>query len=308
MSLSVVTPIYKDHYLIPDFVDALKAVKGLDLKEIIFICDGGGEKDEIFLKDYSQDNPLIKVIFFSRNFGQHIALTAGYNVSIGDLTCMLNVDQQDPPSEIRKLILELENNDLDIVYGLRSNREDGWFKSFSSKAFNWTLNKLTGDDAPLNVSTMRVMSRRFVDNYNELSEKSRYLPGLENWIGFKRGFTPIEHQERKEGKSSYTFIKRINMAVNSIIGFSDLPLRWASFVGMFISLIGFATLVLLLLLKLYIIDFKPGYISTIAVILFVGGIQILVVGLASLYIGRILKEVQNRPLYIIKKKINFNVG
>lgn len=306
-SISIVTPIYKDHYLINDFVSSIKQIPNINLHEIIFVSDGGGDDDEAFLDSICEKESLVKSIIFSRNFGQHIALSAGYNLSSGDLVCMLNVDQQDPPSEILKLVSELENNNYDIVYGLRTLRKDGWLKIISSKAFNWVLNKMTGDNTPLNVSTMRLMSRRFIEHYNELTEKSRYLPGLENWIGFKRGYIAIEHQERKEGDSSYTFIKRINMAVNSIIGFSDLPLRWASFIGMLIALLGFGSLLVLLFLKLYIIDFRPGYISTIAVILFVGGIQILVVGLASLYIGRILKEVQDRPLYIIKKKINFNV-
>ena len=307
MKISIVTPIYRDHSLIPSFVEAFKKVKEIELEEIIFICDGGGEDDELFLEEYCKNELLVKAIFLSRNFGQHIALSAGYNLAKGDLVCMLNVDQQDPPSEIIKLYSELQNKKLDIVYGLRQHRHDNWFKVFSSRAFNWTLNKLTGDDTPLNVSTMRLMSRRFIKEYNKLTEKSRYLPGLEYWIGFKRGYVEINHQSRTEGRSSYTLMKRLNMALNSIIGFSDLPLRWTSYIGIAISLFGFFSLIVLTGLKLFLVDFRPGYISTIAVILFVGGIQILVVGLASLYIGRILKEVQNRPLYVIKKKIDFDV-
>ncbi len=305
--ISIITPIYGDHELIPAFVDAFKKVEGVELKEIIFICDGGGQADEVFLEGYCKKERLVKAVFLSRNFGQHIALSAGYNMAKGDLVCMLNVDQQDPPQEILKLLELMNNDELDIVYGLRQERHDNWFKVMSSRAFNWTMNKLTGDDTPLNVSTMRLMSRRFINEYNKLTEKSRYLPGLEHWIGFKRGYVEIDHQSRKKGQSSYTLMKRLNMALNSIIGFSDLPLRWTSYLGIAISLFGFFSLIVLSGLKLFLVDFRPGYISTIAVILFVGGIQILVIGLASLYIGRILKEVQNRPLYVIKKQIDFDV-
>jgi len=148
------------------------------------------------------------------------------------------------------------------------------------------------------------MSRRFVNSYNELTEKSRYIPGLESWIGYKKEFIPIESHERKSGKSSYNFKKRVNMALESIISFSDLPLRWSAYCGIAFAILGFFILFILTFLKLYLVDFKSGYVSTVAIILFIGGIQIYVVGLASIYIGRILKEVQNRPLYIVKEKIN----
>lgn len=306
-SVSIVTPIYGDARQVPSFVNSIKELTKINVIEIILVCDGGGNDDEDFLQEYCKTEKIVKTILLSRNFGQHIAVSAGYKDAVGDLVCMINVDQQDPISEIPKLIKKIEEGAFDAVYGLRMERQDDWFKSLSSKSFNWVLNKLTGDRTPLNVATLRIMTRQFINEYNSLNEKSRYLPGLENWLGFKKGYVTILHKERDEGKSSYTFVKRINLAINSIIGFSDLPLRWTSYLGMLISLLGFAFLTVLLLLKLFLVDFRPGYISTIAVILFVGGIQILVVGLASLYIGRILKEVQNRPLYIVKKKLNFDV-
>ena len=303
-SISIVTPIYKDHYLVANFVSEIKKIDSLIIGEIIFVLDGG-EEDELFFEKFSENEPLVKCVYFSRNFGQHIAISAGYEKATGDLICLLNVDQQDSPSDFPKVVEQMLLQKLDIVYGLRDHRKDGWFKSVSSKGFNWLMNKLTGDNIPLNVTTLRVMSRKFIEHYNLLNEKSRYLPGLENWLGFKKGYVSIAHNERTEGKSSYTFSKRINLAINSIISFSDLPLKWTAYMGIIMSFLGFISLLVLMVLKLYLIDFKPGYISTIALILFIGGIQVMVIGLASLYIGRILKEVQARPLYIIKKKINF---
>ena len=307
MNLSVVTPIYNDSYLADDYVKALSSVDlgSTVLSEIIFIIDSGNIKDEIVLRAIANTNKLVKIIVLSRNFGQHIALSAGYSHATGDLVCMMNVDQQDPPSEIPKLLEVItQDENIDVVYGTRENRKDGFFKSLSSKLFYLILNKLTGDNTPLNVATMRIMSRRFVDAYNQLSEKARYIPGLENWIGFNKEYIPIKHQSRTDDKSSYNFKKRMNMALESIVSFSDLPLRWMAYIGMGIGILGFLVLAVLTIIKLYFIDFKSGYASTVALILFVGGIQIFVVGLASIYIGRVLREVQNRPLYIIKEKIN----
>lgn len=307
MKISIVTPIYKDSYLALPFIESIQKIDWLDdsLIELIFIVDGSGIQDEIELRSIAKKFSWIKVIILSRNFGQHIALSAGYNIAIGDVICMLNVDQQDPPSEIPRLLKKLENEELDIVYGLRETRKDKLMKRITSTVFNFILNKLTGDTTPLNVSTLRVMSRRFINSYNQLSEKSRYIPGLEHWLGFNKGYLLINHQERKDGKSSYNFKKRILLAVDSIISFSDLPLRLTAMIGFIIAGIGLLFLLILIIMKLSIIDFQPGYISTISCIIFIGGLQILVTGLAAIYIGRVLKEVQNRPLYIIKEKFNF---
>lgn len=307
MKVSIVTPIYKDSYLALPFIESIQKIEwqGNTLQELIFIVDGSGIEDEMELKSLAQKFNWIKVIILSRNFGQHIALSAGYNIAVGDVVCMLNVDQQDPPSEIPKLLKTLEDDKLDIVYGLRDIRKDKFIKRITSALFNLILNKLTGDTTPLNVATLRIMSRRFIDSFNQLSEKSRYIPGLEYWLGFNRGYLLIRHQERKDGKSSYNFKKRILLAIDSIISFSDLPLRWTAISGSILAGLGFLFLLILIIMKLSIIDFQPGYISTISFIIFIGGLQILVTGLAAIYIGRVLKEVQNRPLYIVKEKINF---
>ena len=158
---------------------------------------------------------------------------------------------------------------------------------------------------PLNVTTLRIMNRKFVDSYNSLSEKSRYIPGLETWLGFKHGYLSIIHKEREIGKSTYNFSKRLAMAIESIISFSDFPLRLIVGFGCIVALIGFLLTAIVLISKIFFLNFQAGFTTTISLITFIGGIQIMVVGFASLYIGRILKEVQNRPLYIINEKFNF---
>ncbi len=218
---------------------------------------------------------------------------------------MLNVDMQEPPSEIPKLLDYIKGKNFDIVYGLSDERKTSFANRVTSKSFAFFLNYLTNSQMPLNVTTLRIMNRKFVDAYNSLSEKSRYIPGLETWLGFKHGYLSIIHKERAIGKSSYNFRKRLAMAMESIISFSDYPLRLIVGFGCVIAFIGFLLTAFLLLSKIFFVNIQAGYTTTISLITFIGGIQIMVIGFASLYIGRILKEVQNRPLYIINEKFNF---
>lgn len=311
--LSIIVPIYDDAYLAEDFciefqktfVEYLaKEDLGSDV-ELIFVNDGSTNNSIDILKDVGKRYSFVKIIDLSRNFGQHIALSCGYQFAKGDYVGMLNVDMQESPSQIPHLLNYFKNNDVDIVYGLRTYRYSSWSDRLTSYLFNILLNKLTRSNPPLNISTLRVMNRKFVDAYNSLSEKSRYLPGLETWLGFKQGYVSILHQDRERGESSYSLKKRFLMATDSIISFSDIPLKLIAVFGILTAFTGFILSVILMLAKLFSVKYQPGYTSTISIITFIGGIQILVIGLASLYIGRILKEVQNRPLFVIRDKYNF---
>lgn len=273
--------------------------------ELIFVNDGSKNDSIDRLIYLSKQKKFVKVIDLSRNFGQHIALSCGYQNAKGQYVGMLNVDMQEPPSEILKLLDFIKEKKFDIVYGLSDERKTSFFNRITSKSFAFVLNYLTNSQMPLNVTTLRIMNRKFVDAYNSLSEKSRYIPGLETWLGFKHGYLPILHKEREIGKSSYNFRKRLKMAIESIISFSDYPLRLIVGFGCIVAFIGFLLTVFLLISKLFFANIQAGYTTTISLITFIGGIQIMVIGFASLYIGRILKEVQNRPLYIINEKFNF---
>ena len=309
----MVVPIYNDGYLADAFCSEYEKefqnYLGKDQieedTELIFVNDGSNNDSIDYLIKLSKKKKFVKVIDLSRNFGQHIALSCGYQHAIGKYVGMLNVDMQEPPSEIPKLLNFIKEKKFDIVYGLSDERKTSFVNRITSKAFVFTLNYLTNSKMPLNVTTLRIMNRKFVDTYNSLSEKSRYIPGLETWLGFKHGYLPILHRGRVIGKSAYNFSKRLKMAVESIISFSDFPLRLIAGFGFIIALIGFLLSAFLIASKLFLVNFQPGYTTTVSLITFIGGIQIMVIGFASLYIGRILKEVQNRPLYIINEKFNF---
>ena len=313
MQCSMVVPIYNDGYLAEAFcVEYEKEFQkylGKDQietdVELIFVNDGSINDSIDYLIKLSEEKKFVKVIDFSRNFGQHIALSCGYQNAKGQYVGMLNVDMQEPPSEIPKLLDYIKEKKIDIVFGLSDQRKTSFINRTTSKCFAIILNYLTKSQIPVNVTTLRIMNRKFVDAYNLLTEKSRYIPGLETWLGFKHGYLPIVHKEREIGKSSYNFRKRLKMAVESIISFSDYPLRLIVGLGFTVALVGFFLTTFLVISKLFYADRQTGYTSIVSLITFIGGIQIMVIGLASLYIGRILKEVQNRPLYVISEKFNF---
>jgi glycosyltransferase involved in cell wall biosynthesis len=312
VSYSFIVPIYNDGHLAKTFCNEFLAVfqKYLgpeDIRshvELIFVNDGSPNDSFNHLKALPADYPFVKVISLSRNFGQHIALSCGYKHAKGDYVGSLNVDMQDPPYDIPALLNALKEQDADIAIGIRKVNIHPFFHKITSYAFYWTLNKLTGFDAPLNAATLRVMNRRFTDAYNALSEKTRYIPGLELWLGFKHIYVPVDHTERREGKSSYTFLKRLRFAVDSILAFSDRPLKMATVAGFTVATIGILMGAVLVLQKLMGLKFQPGYSSTISLMLFLGGCQIFLTGLCGLYIGRTLIEAQNRPLYLIRDTVN----
>lgn len=309
---SFIVPIYNDAYLAEEFSQEYSRV----FKEFLNVADITPHVELIFVNDGSRDNsaevlaelparfPFVHVVNFSRNFGQHIALSCGYRYARGQFVGMLNVDMQDPPDQIPLLLRHMESADCDIVFGVRENRAGPAADSMTSKLFAVALNKLTGHEVPLNIATLRVMNRRFLTAYNSLTETSRYLPGLESWLGFKRGYVNIVHRERKRGKSSYNFTRRLTMAAEAIISFSDLPLKIAVFLGFVVVVVSFLLVLGLVIQKLFFVDVQLGYTSTVCIIMFLGGVQLSVIGLASLYIGRILREVQHRPLYIIRNTVN----
>lgn len=311
-SYSFIVPIFRDAALAEAFCTEFEQVfqdyLGVDdlaeQVELIFVNDDGTAETARLLQEAGERHPFTKVINLSRNFGHHIALSCGYDHAQGQVVGMLNVDMEDPPDQIPLLLDALESGDYDIVVGLRKDSQAPRTARMTSHGFNWFLNKATGYDAPLNAANLRVMNRSFVDAYLRLPERSRYQPGLELWLGFRRGYVSIRQSRRTQGKSSYTFRCRVRLALEAIISFSDLPLRFSVALGAVVALIGLLLAAYLAIGKLFFFDFQAGYTSTITAIVLLGGILIFVIGVASLYIGRILSEVQGRPRYIVRDSFN----
>lgn len=305
---SFVVPIYRDAALAEAFCEEFERVfreylsksSIADDAEIIFVNDDASQGTADQLRATCERYPFAKLINLSRNFGQHVAISCGYRHASGEYVGMLNVDMEDPPDQIPRLIDELETSNADIAYSVRRGRQAPPLVRLTSLAFNWTLNKATGYDVPLHVGTLRVMNRKAVDAFNALPERGRYIPGLELWLGMRPAYVDIVQRDRSSGSSSYTFRSRVRMAFDAIISFSDLPLRFVAFAGTFVAFVGFALTALLVIGKIFFTNYSPGYTSTLSAIIFLSGMQILVIGVASLYIGRILTETQRRPLYVVR--------
>jgi glycosyltransferase involved in cell wall biosynthesis len=309
---SFVVPIYNDADLAKDFCAQFaktfeECVGTSDIAhfvELIFVNDGSQDSSAETLSQLPSALPFVRIINLSRNFGQHIALSCGYRHARGQYVGMLNVDMQEHPSQIPLLLKKIESTDCDIVFGLRSKRTGPARDALTSRFFGIVLNKLTGYNVPLNVGTMRVMNRRFVNAYNSLTETSRYLPGLESWLGFKRGYVEITHTDRQRGRSSYNFKRRLLMAADAIISFSDLPLKLTVLVGFVVVVVSLLLAIWLVIERIFFVNMQLGFTSIVCLLILFFGVQLSVIGLASLYIGRVLREVQHRPLYVIRDTVN----
>lgn len=311
IAYSIVVPIFNDGELARDLCIELARVFTAYLGhgdvardvEVIFVDDGSANDSPSLLKAACDEFAFAKAILLSRNFGHHIAISAGYRAACGRYVGVINVDQEDPPSQLLLLLDEIGKGTVDVVGGRYRKRRVPLISRATSALFLATMNRLTGYTLPSNMATMRVMTRRAVDVYNRLTEKSRYLPGLEMWLGLKHAWVEIEHQQRRAGQSSYNFQRRLRMAIASIISFSDYPLRMAVKCGTALAAIGMLLAIALVADRLFLRTtlLLPGYTSTIVVIVFLGGVQIMVTGVASLYVGRILAEVQQRPLFVVRE-------
>jgi glycosyltransferase involved in cell wall biosynthesis len=309
---SFVVPIYNDGYLAETFCEVFSQVMRSYLGnedidgavELIFVNDGSTDDSQQRLQELSRSRSFVRVVEFSRNFGHHIAVSCGYEYTTGDFVGLINVDMQDPPDQIPLLLDYLRNSECDIVIGRRPDRKDGLVAGLGSRMFFATMNFLTNSHRPTNLSVLRVMTRRFVEVYNRFSERRPYVNGLEEWLGFKEGYVAITHRQRATGKSSYTFFKKIRLAFDAILSFSDLPLKLTAGFGLVCTAVGFALCSYLVIARMLSSGFQPGFTATISVVVFLGGVQILSIGLLSLYVGRILQDVQKRPRFVIKSTTN----
>lgn len=310
MKYSVVVSIYYDGYLAEAFSIEIERVfkEYLNVSEIspfvelIFVNDGSRDQSLELLVDLSQRFKFIRVIDLSRNFGQHAAIACGIAEAKGEYVLRMNVDMQDPPSEIPKLLNEMHHGDYDLVVGQYSIRNSPLMNKLTAYLYFAFFKFLTGFEAPQNTSPLRVMSRGFVEAYNSLTEKSRFPQGLDQWLGFKHRYIEIEHKNRIDKRSSYNFISRFKLAINGLLYFSDRPLTLVVVSGLFIGLVGLLLAGMFIAGKLMGVEYVPGFISMVSLGLIALGLQLGCTGLVGLYVAKIFKEVQNRPLYIVRKK------
>lgn len=311
MKYTLVVPIYFDGYLAPALCAELERVMssymGMEVErlgeemELLFVNDGSTDSSLETLLSLQQRFGFVRVIDLSRNFGQHAAIACGMRAARGDIVIRMNVDMQDPPFEIPKLLDTLLNGDYDLVVGQYAKRQSPVLNRITAQVYFGLFRFLTGFETPQNTSPLRAMSRPFVNAYNSLTEKSRFPQGLDQWLGFRHMYVEIQHLARADKRSSYNFWSRLKLAVNGILYFSDRPLQLMASTGFIAALVGILLGLYVGLERLFGVDYLPGYASLVSIALIAFGIQVGCTGLVGLYIAKIFREVQNRPLYVVRK-------
>lgn len=304
--LSVVIPIFNEQDCLAELtkrlIDTLTPLK-LTF-EIIYVDDGSLDTSWSIIEELYKEYFSIKGIRFSRNFGHHVAITSGLDYSSGDWVVTMDGDLQDQPEEIPKLLEEALRG-FDVVLAKRKNRKHHWFKRQLAKYFYVVFEKLSGIPFDPEVGVFRILSRRAVKEICEMRETSRFFSGLVHWVGFSQTSIDVIHAKRFAGETKYSLYRQVGLATEAILSFTDKPLKICIYLGMFVVLFGAGYAIYIIINALYGNIEVSGYASLMSVVLVMGGITITTIGLVGLYIGRIFKQIKNRPLYIIEQKLNF---
>jgi len=304
--LSIIIPVFNEEKNIQPLLKRLLPVVKKYNFEIIFVSDGSTDKTEEVIKNEAKKEKRIKLISFLRNFGHQMALFAGYEHAKGDVVISLDADLQDPPEIIPKMINEWQKG-AKIVYAQREKREgDSFFKKITAKFFYQLINFLSDTPIPQDVGDFRLLDHTVVSFLKNLSEKPRFLRGLVAWPNFPSSFVYFKREKRFFGKTHYPLSKMINLALEGITAFSIKPLRLATYLGFLASF--FAILIIIIKSFQHFIlkqgDWLPGWASLFFAIVFLGGVQLITIGIIGEYVGKIYQEIQKRPNYLVKEKIN----
>ena len=296
-------PAYNEQEVIAAFHDRLIAAL-TDLRyaiEVVYINDGSTDDTLAILEDLYAKDPRVTLVDLSRNFGKEIALTAGLHKAQGDAIVVIDADLQDPPELIPQLITEWENG-YDVVYARRTQRKgETWLKKASAAGFYRIIQRLSKVRIPEDTGDFRLLSRRAVDALNTLSEQHRFMKGLFAWIGYKQKAVYYDRDPRFAGKTKWNYWKLWNFAIDGITSFTTAPLKFATYIGFLTAFVAFVYGSYMLVRTLVFGNPVPGYPSLIVIILFLGGVQLMAIGVVGEYVGRIFTETKRRPLYFLNE-------
>lgn len=300
--ISVVIPVYKaENCLNALYMRLTKSISEISTNfEIILVEDCGGDGSWQKIAALSNTDPRVKGLQFSRNFGQHYGITAGLDVCRGEWVVVMDCDLQDAPEEIPRLYAKALEG-YDIVLASRTSRQDSFLKKLTSRLFYRALSYLADTDYDGSHGNFRIMSKTVVDNFKTMREQLRFFGGLVQWMGFPTTSLEVIHHERFEGSSSYTFKKLLKLATDTIIAFSDKPLRVAIKFGFLMSFISFGYGAYIFGHALLYGSSVEGWSSLIVSIYFIGGIIISMLGIIGIYLGKAFDQIKGRPLYIVRR-------
>lgn len=309
-SITLVVPVLNEEDTIPEllrrFRTALDDRKDFVLDEMLFVDDGSHDRTFELLETAAQKDHRIKIISFSRNFGHQIAVSAAFDHAEGDAVVVIDGDLQDPPEFIPTMVAKWKEGNA-IVYAVRKKRKEGILKRATAAMFYRLLRIISEVDIPLDAGDFALLDKKVVDVMKRMPERSRYIRGLRAWSGFKSIGVEYDRASREAGESKYTLKKMIDLAATGIIGFSTVPLRIATYIGMFMALASIVGGVFVFVQ--WLVGWPGlvrGWASLMIGFFFVSGIQLFLLGVIGEYIGRIYREVQARPLYIVHKKVGFS--
>ncbi len=301
--ISIVVPVYgSDSTLVPLYERVASAAASIPASvELIFVDDRGPGKPWEIIGKMAESDPRVIGLRLSRNFGQHSAIVAGIDIARGRWLVIMDCDLQDRPEEIPHLWSKAQEG-FDVVFGRRVERQDNFFKKMSSRLFHWFFGYMTDLKSDATQANFGIYARKVVDTVKALSEQPRVFPLLVRWTGFKITSIDIAHSRRHEGKSSYTFIRLLSFAADTIISYSNKPLKLCVYCGFFIAFASFCFGVWFFM-RYFLFDYIPeGWTSVMVSLYFLSGVLLFGMGVLGIYIGRIFNQVKGRPLYIVKDR------
>jgi len=308
--ISIVIPCYNESEVInTTFLQIENATREFndffDI-EFIFIDDGSSDETRRLLKNKATKDKRYKLVGFSRNFGHQIAVSAGIDLALGDAIVIIDADLQDPPHIISEMI-KLWSQGYDVVYGTRVNRPgESKFKLATARIFYRILNKLSDIPIPIDTGDFRLINRRVVNALKTMPERDRFIRGMVSWVGFRQVSLPYIREARFAGVSKYPLRKMVAFALDGIISFSTKPLQLFVGLGLMSACLALFGIIYVFLIRIYTNVWVEGWTALMITILFIGGIQLLGIGMLGEYIGRIYNEAKGRPLYVIDERVGFD--
>jgi dolichol-phosphate mannosyltransferase len=274
--------------------------------ELVLVNDGSHDRTPEIMRELHAADPRVKVVDFARNFGHQIAVTAGLDHAQGDAVVIIDADLQDPPEVVLEMIDRWQEG-YEVVYAVRAERKgETWFKEFTAKLFYRLIYRITDMDIPLDTGDFRLMDRKVVETMKQMKERHRFIRGMTSWVGFRQTGVSYVREERFAGETHYPFRKMFKFALDAITGFSYLPLQLATYLGFIIAALSAVAALLVVYARLFM-GTAPfyGQATTLVTVLFLGGVQLITLGIIGEYLGRIYDEVKGRPLYIVREALGF---
>lgn len=310
--ISILAPVYNEEPVLPELYRRVQEVMdGLgEPWELFLVNDGSRDRSAEVITELHKQDPRVKGLSFSRNFGFQIAVTAGLDHVEGDAVILTDADLQDPP-EVFPAMIERWREGYDVVYGVRASREgETWFKLVTAKIFYRLIYRITDIDIPLDTGDFRLMDRRVINVLRRMPERNRFLRGMIPWLGFRQTGVPYERRARFAGESKFSGVRQmLPFALDAITSFSYMPLQLATYLGFSLAaLSGLAIIVVILLRLLGPSSPLTGQATTLVIVLFLGGVQLISLGIIGEYLGRIYDEVKGRPLYLVDETWGIEVS